>query len=199
MIEVEKKFKKNEKIDELIKKSTFLCNLEMKDIYYDFKDLNLIKNDIRFRFREIGGEGKYELKVRNKKFGDFEINDEDEIKKYFNTELSLEEFINQDLIEIMNYETHRQKYANGEFILDLDTLTTNELKDFKLDVCEIELMVKDESEVKDASKKIDNFAELNGLEKEKISKREVYLRAIRPEVFKELEEGKVLTKEFKMK
>lgn len=188
-IEVEKKFHPNEEqLKKLLEGADFLGEKIIHDIYYDYPDFRLIKSRNRFRNRN----GSFELKLWNKLGGDREIENADEIKKYFKIKLSLEEFIEENLIKLMEYKTKRKKYKHGDFIIDKDELTSydsekpNDPGKFIFDVCEIELLVKSESEISDTVRKIDDFASQYGLEREKSTKKEEYLRKIKPEIYQKI-------------
>ena len=187
MIEVEKKFQPTEeKLKVLLSESVFLKNVLNHDIYYDFSDFRLIKKDVRFRLRNTGEKSFYELKVRTKAGGDDEIEDEEEIKRFLKTELDLKEFIEKNLILFMDYKTERQKYKNGEFKIDIDRLISDESPDFVFNVCEIELQVKKDDQVPEALIKIKDFATKYGMTKQDIPKRKAYLKAVRPEIYKQI-------------
>ena len=187
MIEVEKKFETtDEQLKALLEDSVFVENVVNHDIYYDFFDFRLVKEDIRFRLRNVGEKSSYELKVRTKEGGDNEIEDAEEIKKFFKTELDLNEFIEKNLIVFMDYKTERQKYKNGEFKIDIDKLTTDESPDFVFNVCEVELLVENDDQVQDAQTRIKDFATKYGMNKQNIPKREAYLKAIKPEIYKQI-------------
>lgn len=176
--EVELKFTPTqEQKDKLISGATLLGTVHNHDTYFDYADFRLLKKDVRFRNRN----GKFELKVRSLYKGCEEIEDVEEIKKYFNTELSLDEFINKDLVKIMEYNTEREKYKKGIFEIDIDHC------DFGFELCEIELMVKNESEISEAREKIKQFAGEFGMEKAKEKTKALeYLKRFNPQVYEEI-------------
>jgi len=183
MIEVEKKFQPTkEKLEKLLSDSEFITRKKINDIYWDFSDYRLLKESTRFRLRN----GSFELKIKNKLGGDQEIENEEEIKKYFKTELKLSEFIKKNLVLLMEYKTDRVKYKNGIFEIDIDHMTSEKFKDFVFDMCEIELMVEKESEIKDALLKIEDFAYKYGLEKTKIHKKEACLKAMNQDAYEKV-------------
>jgi len=187
MIEVEKKYKlTKEQFDQIVLSSVFLGVENIYDIYHDFSDYHLIKNGIRFRRREVKGKKQYELKIANEIGGCEEIEDEEEIKKYFKTTLPIDDFFEKELVLLMEYKTERQKYKNGEYKIDIDKLTSDKFPDFLFEVCEIELMVEKEEEVAEAVSKIRNFAEKNGLAKEPIPKKKAIIKGTRPDIYQEI-------------
>jgi len=190
-IEVERKFKPTkEQKDKLITGATSLGSVTNHDTYYDYPDYRLLKNEIRLRSRN----GKFELKVRNAFKGDREVKKEEEIKKYFKTELDLKNFIDKNLILLMEYTTEREKYKKGIFEIDIDEC------DFGFSLCEIEIMVDEENEITDARSKIKEFALKYGLEEAKeIAKSREYLKTKRPDIFKEVYGCRDLKKEIKIK
>ena len=108
-----------------------------------------------------------------------EIEDEEEIKKYFNTEKSIKDFIRENLIEAMNIKTKRKKYTKENFIIDIDQL------DFGYNCIEIELMVEREEQIKEAEERIVNLAQKYNLKKGP-SKRNEYFRIVKPDIYEKL-------------
>lgn len=178
MIEVEKKFQPTEEqLEKLLADSEFMGEKNLDDIYYDYSDYRLLEKEVRFRSRN----SNFELKIGKKSGTALEIEDPEEIKKYFNTDLNLEDFIKQNLKPFISYTTNRKKYKNGDFVIDVDSLS------FGYDVVEIELLVENEDQVEDAESKILEFAKKYDFEIKKIpAKRAKYLEIIKPELYKEL-------------
>lgn len=177
MIEVERKFQPTEKqLKALLKDAEFVGDKVNHDIYYDFPDYKLMKEGVRLRSRN----GNFELKINQSRSVNTEIENKKEIEEYFKTN-NIEEFIKQNLVPIIDYTTKRTEYKKGEFVIDVDE--TN----FGYNLCEIELMVEREDEVKEAKEKIKNFAKEYNWEMTKIlSKGLEYLKIFNPEVYKEL-------------
>ncbi len=175
MIEVEKKFQPTkEALDSLLKDAEFIALKINHDIYYDYPDYRLLKEEIRFRLRN----NKFELKIKKKKGVSEEIENEEEIKKYFKTEVSLKDFISKNLIPIMEYKVTRREYKKGEFTIDLDEM------DFGYNMCEIEILVDSEDKIKEAEEKIIHLAKEHNIEHKKMqSKRGEYLKRLKPEVY----------------
>jgi adenylate cyclase class IV len=89
-----------------------------------------------------------------------EVDDEKEIAKdlEINFENTLAESLKQNQIEpFATIVATRKKYQKGDFNLDLD------LTDFGYSICEIELMVEDETKMAEAMAKIENFRVEYGL------------------------------------
>src|SRR3989338_10359194 len=180
MIEVEKKFRPTkEQLTLLLKDAEFVSEKVLEDIYYDYSDCRLFKNYIYFRNRN----GNFELKIGDDEISGIsdEIEKEKDIKLYFKTEKSLPDFIAENLVPIIHWETSRKKYKKGEFTIDIDEL------DYGYECIEIELLVADKSEVGEAKNKILELARQYDLEiKDVPAKRREYFRLLKPEIYKEL-------------
>src|SRR6185436_8604727 len=99
MIEVERQFHATEEqIQSLLQGAQFLGEKVNHDIYHDYPDYRLFKEDIRLRNRD----GSFELKIGGGRGVNKEINRREEIEKYFNTS-NLDEFIKNNLIPIIEY------------------------------------------------------------------------------------------------
>lgn len=177
MIEVEKQCKPtDEQIAAVIRDAEFVGENTDHDIYYDYPDYSLFKQDVHLRSRN----GSYELKIGGKSGVNRELEDKKEIADYFNT-ADLDAFVKEKLVVIIDFTALRKKYKNGDFVFTIDQM------DFDYKICEIELMVETEAEVKAAEDRIIQFADKYKitLEKLKAKKREYFLRK-KPEVYKEL-------------
>jgi adenylate cyclase class IV len=178
MIEVEKKFRPTEEqLNALIKDAEYLGEKVLYDIYYDYPDYRLFKKQIRLRNRN----GNFELKLGKSSGVAVEIENREEIEKYFETTEGLEDFIKNNLILIADYTAFGSRYKIGEFKIDMAKMS------FGYEIGEIELLVKSEEDIKEAEEKILNFAKKYNLEiKDFPSKRAEYFRLIKPEIYKEL-------------
>ena len=179
--EVEKRFQPTEdQLKKILKGAEYLGEEINHDIYYDYPDYRFLKNeDKKFRTRN----GIFELKIILSSGVSQEINDEESIKKYFETNLSLKDFTEKSLKSFMEYKVFRKKYQKDGFIIDLDRT------DFGYEVCEIEKLVSDKDKVYRIQAEINKFAVHNGLSlKEVESKRKVYLKKIKPEIYKKIYE-----------
>jgi adenylate cyclase class IV len=180
MIEVEKKFQPTEEqLESMIKDSQFVSDKILKDFYYDYPDYRLFKNKTYFRNRN----GNFELKIGDDEVEGVceEIENEEDIKKYFKTDKPLPEFIDENLFEIIKWECHRIKYKQGDFSIDIDDLN------FGFKCVEIEKMVEGPEEVAKAHADIINFTKKYDFEVKDISpKRKAYFKALKPEVYKQL-------------
>ncbi len=178
MIEVEKKFRPTEEqLKNLVAGAEFLGEKIVHDVYYDYPDLRLFKQEVRLRNRN----GSYELKIGDDEGVGVaeEIEEEAAIMAYLKTELPLLDFIKENLTEIINYKQTRNKYKKGDFTIDVDVI------DFGYSCVEIELMVKEESEIAGAQRKIFELATSFGIEIQDVpSKRNEYLKLRNPEVYK---------------
>ena len=195
MIEVEKKFILTpEQEKSLIEGAEFLGEKQFTDIYYDDKDFSLTTKDIWFRQRD----GRFELKLPmnvslEERVSDQykEIEDEKEIKKYFNfnNDASL-----SDLLKEREYEsfcimtTIRKKYKKEDFGIDMDIV------DFGYAIAEIEYMAQDNSNLQQATDKIIEFAKKHNLTFDELTrgKGSEYIRRNNPKHFQALIDVKVI-------
>lgn len=211
MIEVEKKFNlSEEEISHLVDGADFLNERVFTDIYYDTKDYILTKQNKWLRSRD----GKFELKVPTVlKYGSNidqfdEINNVEKIKEVLsfdeldkeknireNILLSQESNLTDDLL-MAGYKpfcvckTTRRKYQKDKFIIDLDIVDYTE---FTYNIGEIELMVKDESEIEDAVGKIMAFAKKNNLKIAPVRGKVIeYLKRFKPKHFDALVKSSVV-------
>jgi len=177
MIEVEKQCQPTEdQLKALLQDAEFLGEKIDHDIYYDYPDYRLFKEDKRLRNRN----GLFELKIGESSGVSREIEKKEDIEKYFETK-NLEDFIEKNLVPIIDYSAKRKEYTKGEFKITLDEMS------FGFKVCEIEIMVEKEDQVKSAEEKIDNLAKEHNIEIKKLhTKRQEYFRLLKPEVYKEL-------------
>jgi|AntAceMinimDraft_16_1070373.scaffolds.fasta_scaffold02675_9 thiamine-triphosphatase len=166
MIEVEEKFifdKGSEK--KVIQGANFLGEKLLIDTYYDTKDYALTTKDTWLRNRN----GNFELKVplnEGKGINDRivdrydELETAEEIRKALS--IPMERTLKEDLkmkgyYPFATLVTTRRKYKKGDFNIDLDIV------DFGYKIIEIELMVKDSLEMKQAVERINFFAKEKGL------------------------------------
>ena len=178
MIEVEKKFQPTaEQLAKLLDGAEFLGEVELHDLYFDFPDLRLIKNDIRLRKRNDGCE----LKIGAGNGIAQELETEQDIQKYFGIDMSVHDFVGENMIEVINFKNNRKKYKKDGFTIDVDSM------DFGYQLVEIELLVADESGIAGAEEKINVYVASFGIEKKKLpQKREEYFRLKKPEIYREL-------------
>ncbi len=178
MIEVEKKFQPTkEQLDDMLADAEFLGEVVNHDVLYDYADYRMFKNHIRLRNRN----GRFEMKMPASDRGDKEIENEEEIKKFFNTDKSLVDFIAENLKLFMDITTYRKKYKKGDFNIDVDVL------DSGYTLCEVELMVDDASKIDEAHQRIIDLAEKYKWEVQNLlSKRGQHLKLFRPDLYREL-------------
>ena len=84
MIEVEKKFQPTkEQLAKMLADSEFIKEKDLHDVYYDYPDYKMFKAFVYLRNRN----GRFELKIGDDEIEGVskEIEDEEEIKKYFKT------------------------------------------------------------------------------------------------------------------
>ena len=189
MIEVEKKFQPTkEQLEKLLEGAEFLGEKINHDVYYDYEDLRLFRDDIKLRDRN----GSWELKI-GKKIGitdtetiSHEIEDEEGIKKYLGISIPLEQYVKENMIVFSDYVNNRKKYKKREFVIDLDSM------DFGYELCEVELLVDSEEKAKEASDTILAFVKQFDIEIQKIpSKRDVYLSLKNPELYEKIKEIRI--------
>ncbi|MCC6323421.1 CYTH domain-containing protein [Candidatus Nomurabacteria bacterium] len=192
MIEVEKKFKPTEEqLKAILEGAVFLGKVINHDIYYDYPDYRMYKKEIRLRNRN----GNFELKIGDDAVKGVaeEIEGEENIQKYLKLEEQLSEFIEKNLVEIINYKTSRDKYKKDDFSIDVDST------DFGYDMVEIELMIDDKSKTKEAEERIVSFALSAGLSLSKLPGKTIeYLKRMNPELYKKIFINKEI-KGFKLK
>ncbi|MBX4200917.1 CYTH domain-containing protein [Candidatus Parcubacteria bacterium] len=164
MIEIEKKFILTpEQEKSLIEGAEFLGEKQFTDIYYDDNNFSLTKKDIWLRERD----SKFELKLPmnesfEKRVADQyrELDVEDDILAHFGSRgVSVKEFlIEKNYKPFCKITTTRKKYKKDGFGIDLDIM------DFGYTLAEIELMVDNELNMKEATNSIINFASKCGID-----------------------------------
>jgi len=166
MIEIEKKFALSDKDQErLIQGAQFLKEKTFTDIYYDTADLALTTNDKWLRSRDGKFELKLSLRLGTDRLADQydELEDDDSIKSALG--LSGNDGL-ADLLAANGYTpfvvitTTRTKYHKDGFGIDLDAI---DFGDYIHHICEIELMVENQSDIDNAIERIINFAKDQGL------------------------------------
>jgi len=166
MIEVEKKFILNEQDKErLTKEAQFLNERVFTDIYYDTEIFSLTTKDKWLRSRE----GRFELKLPLHK-GVYrladqydELEDEQKIRKALNLPYNgnlADDLVKAGYFPFCTCKTTRRKYKKEQFIIDLDIVN---FQDFIYNIGEIEMMVKEKSEIEGAIEKIMYFAKSQNL------------------------------------
>ncbi len=180
MIEVEKKFKPtDEQLEAFLQGAEFASEKLLHDLYYDYPDYRLYKKEFYFRKR---GDN-FELKIGNNSVSGVseEVEGDENIIKRLGITKSLEDFVREDLIVLIDYKTIRKEYKKDGFIIDVDELS------YGHKCVEIELQVEDESKTEEAKRKITEFVKPYGFEGQKAQpKRKEYFRLVKPEVFKQL-------------
>ena len=188
MIEVEKKYIVDDNIKQNIMKSAkFIAEVQNHDIYYDYPDFQLFKNDTYFRCRN----GKYELKVPSKEH----THAKDEVEVYneisstkqilghfgYGSDENVDDIIKEHFVSIGEYVVTRTTYQWDQFRIDLD------VTDFGYKMMEIELIVNSEKEIADAERSIIALAERLEIENTNVpGKLRKYLSMNNPEAAKEL-------------
>ncbi|MDQ3076097.1 MAG: CYTH domain-containing protein [bacterium] len=178
MIEVEKKFQPTEEqLTAMLEGAEFVGEVVNHDVYYDYPDYRLHREGSCFRKRN----NNFELKIKLFKNAKKEIEDEQEIKRYFGTNAPLQDFIDNNLLVLTDFKNTRKKYKKEGFSIDLDNM------DFGYTMCEMELMVEREDQIDEARNLLAEFMEQYGIEDNKIpTKRAAYLMKYKPELYKEL-------------
>ena len=178
MIEVEKKcLATSQLLDFLKSNATKLGERILEDIYLDFEDLRLIKNDIWLRKRNE----KFELKVPMSDHRQSDVYEEIEDEAQILAKLQLKNF--DDLRELAVITSHRQKFQIGDFHIDLDEITSPKSK-FSYNMMEIELMIESSEDYENAQKKILEFMAEHSLQNEVVNGKIIeYFRLCRRDVF----------------
>ena len=185
-IEVEKKFQPTkEQFESLVSDALYKGEKKIIDEYYDYTDYNLVKQGRLLRKRD----GAYELKVY-KDQGTLsgatiapEITDETEIIKILGLyeEKTLEDQIGEKLNLLCRIETIRNKYIKGDFVI------TDDKTDFGYYICEIEKMVSNESEIKNAENEIIELAKAHNFEILDLPlKTTEWMKRMKPELYREI-------------
>ncbi|GIW62272.1 MAG: hypothetical protein KatS3mg090_0098 [Patescibacteria group bacterium] len=112
-----------------------------------------------------------------------EITDPDKIAK----KLKIESLSMLDSVGIQQYckiSTERSHYKKDEFTVVVDKCFYNDDKDFNYQICEVELVVKDKSYIKESEFKIEKFIRQHGFElKPVVGKLPYFLKVENPEIF----------------
>lgn len=184
MFEVEKKCLATPQFLDFLKHNAVkLGERVLEDVYLDFEDLRLIKNDIWLRKRN----GKYELKVPLSGHQRLDVYEEIENDAQILEKLHLKNF--DDVTQLVVLITHRKKFQVDDFHVDLDVITSPGT-DFHYIMMEIELMVESAELQKEAQKKILEFMRAHMLKDEVVNGKFVeYTRRYRHDIFELLEKN----------
>lgn len=191
MIEVEKKFILNEQDKErLTEGAEFVNEKVFTDTYYDTQDFSLTTNDRWLRCRG----GKFELKIPlHEGVGRLadqydELENEPRIREVLGLPSVAESFegdlVKASLFPFCCCKTTRRKFKKGTFIIDLDVV---DFQDFTYNIGEIELMVHEKSEIKNAVEKIIIFANDQKLTPTPVRGKIIeYLKRVKPDHYQAL-------------
>jgi len=196
MIEVEKKFILNEQDKErLTKDAQFLNERVFTDIYYDTEVFSLTANDKWLRSRG----GRFELKLPLHEGADRLADQYDELEDEQKIREALNLLANGNLADNLakagyspfcTCKTTRRKYKKEPFIIDLDIV---DFQDFTYNIGEIELMVKEKSEIESAIDKIMDFAKSQNLTIAPVRGKVIeYLKRTKPNHYQALVRAKVV-------
>ncbi len=195
MIEVEKKFILSAGDEQkLVTNAQFVGEKVFTDTYYDTSTWTLTAKDHWLRSRD----GRYELKVPLNDLGAERLSDQyeeletdQEIATYLKLPLDIplsQALMTSGYAPFCTLTTTRRKYKKDGFVIDIDRV------DFGYDIAEIEYMVKDISEVRDATEKIITYGEQLGLKIGAVrGKVGEYLKRNSPEHFQVLVDAKVFS------
>lgn len=193
MIEVEKKFILGAGDEQkLIANAEFIGEKTFTDTYYDTVDYSLTLKDLWMRSRD----GRFELKVPfndaleerlSDQYEELETDAEIAAHLKLPTDKSLADALRDaGYAPFCTLTTTRRKYKKDGFVIDIDSV------DFGYDIAEIEYMVKDVSEVRDATLKIVAYGEKLGLTAGAVrGKVGEFLRRKDPKHFQALVDAKV--------
>ena len=196
MIEVEKKFILNEQDKErLTKEAQFLNERVFTDTYYDTEIFSLTTKDKWLRSRE----GRFELKLPLHKGVDRladqydELEDEQKIRKALNLPSNgnlADDLAKAGYFPFCTCKTTRRKYKKEQFIIDIDIVN---FQDFIYNIVEIEMMVKEKSEIEKAIEKIMYFAKSQNLTIAPVRGKVIeYLKRTKPNHYQALVLAKVV-------
>jgi adenylate cyclase class IV len=195
MIEVELKFKlTEEEKNRLIENAQFIEVHEFTDEYYDRPDYSLSTNDIWLRTRndtfllKLPVQNMSETLKKQKNSPKHEVEDHCEILSHLNIEQEHEalkdNLATANIKPLYKFKNIRKKYSKEGFVIDLDIAFFD---DFTYETCEIEIAVQDSTEVDEAIKKIEAFAQKHGIEVTHVEGRLIeYIKRKNPEHYKKL-------------
>jgi predicted adenylyl cyclase CyaB len=196
MIEVEKKFIVDQSdIAKLSDGADFVSKKTFTDVYYDTAGYLLTSKDIWLRLRNAKPELKIPMsEVLSRTAEQYEeVEDEERIRMFL--ELPVDGPLERVLLEngfgkFCTCVTTRQKYSKEGFTIDIDEV---QFPSFVYNIGEIELLVKDKSEMENASKKIVDFAERNGVKFSPVRGKVIeYLRRERPDHYRAMVKANVV-------
>ncbi len=164
MIEIEKKFLVNQYgLMKIIRNAKFISSQKLIDIYYDKPSFGLTRKDWWLRNRN----GKIELKMviidnnKNNAIDRYkEVDHELNIRELLNIKSNkplLESLETYGIKPFARIIAQRKKYKKSEFTIDFD------ITDFGYSICEVEILVKNDSEIQQALEKIEKFRKQNNL------------------------------------
>lgn len=198
MIEVEQKFiLKPRDAERLQAGATFVAERVMDDAYYDTKDCALGRQDQWLRLRN----GRWELKVPLHGHSNTgtamqqydELEDDDSIRKFLKLSGSgklADDLAHAGYVMIAQYRTTRRKFKKGEFTIDFDLA---DYGDSTYEIAEIELMVRDQSEMDAAVARIQEFAKQYGLAAVPVRGKLIeYFKRRRPDIYQTLKTAGVI-------
>lgn len=199
MIEVEKKFSLTDReIITLTHGADLLSSKTFTDTYYDDENYSLTRKDYWLRKRD----NQYELKtplhksVERKTDQYEEVTDIEKIIEILKLQVagSFEQTLEYyNLKPFCVCKTTRQKYRIDEFIIDIDKAEYEGFEDFSYCICEIELLVENKDQIKQAIQKILIFAKQYNLSQNHVRGKIIeYLKRKKPKHYQVLIEAKVV-------
>jgi len=165
MIEIEKKFAlTTEEGERLLAGAVFIKEMVMIDSYYDdairtlsLKDWWLRERNGRFELKIASYQGERKDQVVNQ-YRELETDAEiAEALALPGKKVLRDELADAGYLPFATIKTTRSKYSKEGFTIDMDVM------DFGYTICEIELMVEDESKIQEAVDKIMDFAKRQGI------------------------------------
>lgn len=194
MIEIEKKFLIDQSVlKKITTKAKLISQRRLVDIYYDTADFKLTTRDWWLRNRN----GKFELKKivcgsdeKNTVDRYEEIIDDKEICKHLKVdfEKSLTHTLKiHDISPFAKIIAKREKYIRDNLTIVFD------ITDFGYSICEVELVVEDASQIKQALEKIEKFRIKNDFSSEPVRGKLVeYIYRNRPQHYQSLQVAGVI-------
>lgn len=190
MIEVEKKFLiSSEQEARLILGTDFIGEKTFTDEYFDYLDYRLTTKDTWLRKRGENFELKAPLNIGKDRMADQyrEIEDEAGIVEYLNfdnTKTLQGNMESEGIVSFCKIVTTRRKYKKEGFVIDIDSM------DFGYNICEIEKMVDNEDQIKDAIESILVFSAKFNLNVSRVRGKVLeYLRINNPSHMEAIEEA----------
>ncbi len=185
----------------LLEGAQFINEKTMVDVYWDTPDFRLTTKDIWLRSRD----GKFELKrppiahTVDRTVDQYEeLENESDVRQILQLESQgamIDELRTHGFQPFCTCTTIRKTYHKQEFTIVIDRVTYADIS-FVYNTCEVELMVADASQMKEASERIKAFVRAHDIEvRYENGKVVVYLERHRPDHYEALVDAHVIKDE----